>query len=136
MSQQLYSDPEMQEIFESFVVETRELLDALTNDLMLLESHADDADLLNKIFRSFHTIKGTASFMGFEVITRITHIAEDLLNKLRRFELRSNAAIVDTLFEVHDWIVLLIEKAEAGQADELWRVRQRHRTSTQAGAAL
>jgi two-component system chemotaxis sensor kinase CheA len=109
-----FIDPEMQEIFDSFVVETQELLDSLTPDLMSLEEQSEDLDLLNRIFRSFHTIKGTSSFMGFDTITTITHAAEDLLNKLRRSELKVSLAIVDALLEVHDWIQLLMRNIQAG----------------------
>lgn len=114
MSSSPFSDSEMKEIFASFVVETRELLDNLSSDLMLLESTPDDADLMNRIFRSIHTIKGTAGFMGFEQIQTITHKGEDLLNKLRRNELTVTQGIIDALLEVYDWIVVLMEKIEQG----------------------
>jgi two-component system, chemotaxis family, sensor kinase CheA len=108
------TDPEMQEIFEGFVVETTELLDSLAQDLMILESQPDDFELLNKIFRSFHTIKGTSSFMGFDTITRITHHAEDILNKLRKSELPVSRPIIDVLLEVHDWIETLMSRLTEG----------------------
>ncbi|MFP4528654.1 MAG: chemotaxis protein CheA, partial [Candidatus Kapaibacterium sp.] len=112
-----FEDPDMQEIFEGFLVETQELLDSVSQDLMVLENQPDDLDLLNQIFRSFHTIKGTSSFMGFEDITEITHHAEDLLNKLRRSELKVNQPIIDVLLEVHDWIEVLIEKIQTGDTE-------------------
>ncbi len=109
-----FSDPEMQEIFEGYLVETQELLESLSQDLMVLENHPNDMDLLNRIFRSFHTIKGTSSFMGFSHISEITHHAEDILNKLRRSELIVNQPIIDVLLEVQDWIVVLIDKVQEG----------------------
>ncbi len=109
-----FSDPEMQEIFEGFLVETQELLDNVSQDLMILENQPEDLDLLNRIFRSFHTIKGTSGFMGFDAITTITHHAEDLLNKLRRIELKVSLPIIDVLLEVHDWIVTLMDKLQSG----------------------
>lgn len=108
------TDPEMQEIFEGFVVETTELLDSLSQDLMILESQPEDYELLNKIFRSFHTIKGTSSFMGFDTITKITHHAEDILNKLRKSELSVTRPIIDVLLEVHDWIETLMSRLTEG----------------------
>lgn len=113
----LFNDPEMQEIFEGFIAETGELLETLSQDLMLLENNPNDMDLLNSIFRGFHTIKGTASFMGFETIAVITHHAEDILNKMRRNELTVTNEIVDILLEVQDWIVLLIERIQDGNND-------------------
>lgn len=107
-------EDDMKEIFESFLVESQELLDALTPDLMLLESSGDDMELMNRIFRGFHTIKGTSGFMGFDSITTITHKAEDLLNKLRRGELQVTLPMVDVLLEVHDWIQLLVKNLANG----------------------
>lgn len=107
-------DDDMKEIFESFLVESQELLDALTPDLMQLETSSDDMELMNRIFRGFHTIKGTSGFMGFDSITVITHHAEDLLNKLRRSELTITMDMVDVLLEVHDWIQLLVKNLSMG----------------------
>ncbi len=114
MSEAMFNDSEMQEIFEGFLVETQELIDSLSHDLMLIEDNPDDMELLNRIFRSFHTIKGTSSFMGFDNIAHITHHAEDLLNKLRREELKANQAITDVLLEVQDWIQFLMNQLQQG----------------------
>ncbi len=114
MSEAMFNDSEMQEIFEGFLVETQELIDSLSQDLMLIEDNPDDMELLNRIFRSFHTIKGTSSFMGFDNIAHITHHAEDLLNKLRREELKANQAITDVLLEVQDWIQFLMNQLQQG----------------------
>lgn len=111
----MYNDPEMQEIFEAFVIESTELLDNLSQDLMVLESNTDNSELLNRIFRSFHTIKGTSSFMGFEKLSNLTHHAEDILNKLRKFELKVNRDIIDTLLEVYDLLVLMVDKIKSGK---------------------
>ncbi len=108
-----FIDPDMQEIFESFCIETQELLDGLMPDIMLLEEQ-NDAELLNRIFRGFHTIKGTSSFMGFDTISTITHEAEDILNKLRRNEMSISQPLIDVLLEVHDWIQLLLKRVMNG----------------------
>ncbi|GAB1430846.1 response regulator [Ignavibacteria bacterium] len=108
-----FIDPDMQEIFESFCIETQELLDNLMPDLMLLEQQSD-SELLNRIFRGFHTIKGTSSFMGFDTISTITHEAENILNKLRRNEMETSQPLIDVLLEVHDWIQLLLKRIMGG----------------------
>jgi two-component system, chemotaxis family, sensor kinase CheA len=110
-------DDDMKEIFESFVIETRELLDTLSTDLMLLESEPNDLDLMNRIFRSVHTIKGTSGFMGFEQVQTITHKGEDLLNKLRKGELSVSQDIIDALLEVYDWVTLLLNNIEQGNTE-------------------
>lgn len=109
-----YNDPEMQEIFEGFLVETQELLDSVSQDLMTLESNPTDMDLLNRIFRGFHTIKGTSSFMGFLPISDVTHHAEDVLNKLRREEMHVTQQIIDVMLEVHDAIQDMIDVVKNG----------------------
>ena len=106
----IFDDPEMVEIFEGFLVESNELLDNISHDLMVIESEPGNLDLINQLFRAFHTIKGTSSFMGFEEITSITHHAEDILNKLRKSELSISQEIIDVLLDVHDWIRTLIDK--------------------------
>ncbi len=88
---------EMDEILGDFIIETTELLESLDEDLVALEKTPKDADLLNKIFRAFHTIKGSSSFLGFDKITQLTHKLEDLLNMLRRFELELTPSIMDAI---------------------------------------
>lgn len=114
-----FTDPEMIEIFEGFLIETQELLDTLTGDLMEIEQNPDDDDLINKIFRSFHTIKGTSSFMGVDKISTITHNAEDILNKVRRHEMSINQDIIDVMLEVQDWIQVMLEQLKAGEDIEV-----------------
>jgi len=111
----MYNDPEMQEIFEAFVVESTELLENLSQDLMLIEDNPEDEELLNRIFRAFHTIKGTSSFMGFDKIATLTHSAEDILNKLRKFELKVNQEIIDVLLEVYDFLTMMVERVKKGE---------------------
>ncbi len=114
MASMSFNDPEMQELFEGYLIETSELLENLSQDLIEIETKTDDLDLINRIFRSFHTIKGTSSFMGFTSIAEITHHAEEILNKLRRSEIKVNQDIIDVLLEVQDWITLMIGKIKEG----------------------
>jgi two-component system chemotaxis sensor kinase CheA len=97
-----FEDEEMLEILESFLIETSEILELLTTSLIDLEKNPDNTDLINKIFRYFHTVKGTSSFMGFNEISKLTHSAEDLLNKIRRNELGINQQIIDVLLDTRD----------------------------------
>jgi two-component system chemotaxis sensor kinase CheA len=102
----------MKEIVESFIVETKELLDKLDNDLVELEKRQNDVELLNAIFRYVHTIKGTSSFIGFEQMSELTHKFEDVLNKLRKFELKLNPEIIDVILEAQDLMKVLLSKLE------------------------
>jgi len=105
----LLNDPEMKEIFESFIVETREILDSLDLDLVELENKPSDSDLLNKIFRSFHTVKGTSGFLGLVKLQKVTHRCEDILNKLRKGDNVLNPIIMDGILKAFDTIKLLVD---------------------------
>lgn len=108
----------MQEIYNSFLIETREILDLLDIDLVELENNPDDAELLNKIFRSFHTIKGTAGFLGLTKLQKVTHCGEDLLNKLRKGEMTVNEAIMDAILKAFDSIAGLVNVIESQKTED------------------
>ncbi len=100
---------DMEEIVQDFLLEAEELLEELDEDLVKLESSSDDTDLLNKIFRAFHTIKGSSSFLGFETLTHLTHRLEDVLNKLRKFELTLSSELMDAILAGVDKAKEIIE---------------------------
>ncbi|MGB9745093.1 MAG: chemotaxis protein CheA [Desulfurella sp.] len=107
---------EMDEILRDFIVETTELLESLDEDLVALEKSPTDADLLNKVFRAFHTIKGSSSFLGFEKMTELTHKLEDLLNSLRRFELELTPSIMDAILMSVDKLKAMLEAIKQNQS--------------------
>jgi two-component system chemotaxis sensor kinase CheA len=108
----LLKDPEMKEILESFLVETKEILEKLDIDLIELEKRSEDNELLNQVFRSFHTIKGTSGFFGLNKLTSITHKCEDILNKLRKGEAKLNSGIMDSILLSYDKIKELLVSIE------------------------
>ena len=93
---------EMQEILEDFLIEAAELIEQLDQDLIELEHNPSDLELLNRIFRVAHTIKGSSSFLNFDVLTSLTHNMEDVLNKARRDELKITPDIMDVVLESID----------------------------------
>ncbi len=105
---------EMEEIIQDFLVEAEELLEELDEDLVKLESESEDSDLLNKIFRAFHTIKGSSSFLGFEKLTHLTHRLEDVLNKLRKFEIKLNSEMMDAILSSVDTAKSIIDIIKEG----------------------
>jgi len=106
-------DEDMREIFESYLVEAREILDHLSQDLITLEKNPADTDVINNIFRGVHTLKGTSSFLGFNQISELSHTCEDLLNKLRKGDLIANGAIIDVLIEAHNVAHILLQRIES-----------------------
>ncbi|MBU1097675.1 MAG: chemotaxis protein CheA [Bacteroidetes bacterium] len=105
-------DPEMVEIVDSFLIETNEILEKLNSDLILLETMSEDDELLNQVFRAFHTIKGTSGFLGLEKLTKVTHRCEDILNKLRKGEIKLNSTLMDMIFLSSDKIKELVDSIE------------------------
>ncbi|MFH1194272.1 MAG: chemotaxis protein CheA [bacterium] len=108
----LLLDPEMMEIFDSFIVETKEILENLDLDLVELETRKNDTELLNRIFRSFHTIKGTSGFLGLNKLQGLTHKCEDILNKLRKGEAIVNDEIMEGILSAYDNIKQLLDVIE------------------------
>ena len=100
---------DMEELVESFTIESDEILETLDQNLIHLEHSPDDDEILNSIFRGLHTIKGTSSFLGLELITKLGHNAEDVLNDLRKKVLDVNTDIMDILLETVDFLKLLME---------------------------
>ncbi len=109
---------EDQELLEGFLTETTELLEKLDDDLVTLEKSPADADLLNCIFRSIHTVKGASSFLGFELLVKVTHKTEDVLNRLRKGELFVNPEIMDVILEAVDLVKLLVNDIKSGEIQE------------------
>lgn len=85
-----------------FLVESFENLSSITEDLTTIEKNPDDSDLLNKIYRTVHTMKGSASFLGYKKLQELTHSSENLLDAIREGEKKINPNIIDTLFKSFD----------------------------------
>ncbi|WP_243372823.1 chemotaxis protein CheA [Geotalea sp. SG265] len=111
-------DCEDQELLEGFLTESTELLEKLDDDLVTLEKSPADTDLLNCIFRSIHTVKGASSFLGFDLLVKVTHKTEDVLNRLRKGELSVNPEIMDVILEAVDLVKLLLSDIKGGEIQE------------------
>ncbi len=106
---------EIEELIGDFLVETSEIVDSLDHDLVELEHRQNDLDLLNKIFRGAHTMKGSSSFLGFDKLTLLTHNAEEVLNKLRKGDMVVTQLVMDVLLEFVDSTKELIEDIQTGE---------------------
>jgi two-component system chemotaxis sensor kinase CheA len=107
-----------QELLEGFLTETTELLEKMDDDLIALEKRPDDMELMNSIFRSIHTVKGASSFLGFELLVKITHKTEDVLNRLRKGELQVGPDIMDVILDAADHVKLLVSDIRNGEIVE------------------
>jgi two-component system chemotaxis sensor kinase CheA len=106
---------EFKEILQDFISEASELLEELENDLVELEDKKDDEELINKIFREVHTIKGSSSFLELDKISTISHHTEDILNRLRKKEMEVSDGIMDILLEYVDVAKNIIVDIKTGR---------------------
>ncbi|MBI5659379.1 MAG: chemotaxis protein CheA [Nitrosomonadales bacterium] len=88
----------MEELMQDFLTEATDLLSDVDGKLIELEKSPRDRDLLNVIFRGFHTIKGGAGFLNATELVTLCHLTENLFDKLRNGELSLDAEIMDTIF--------------------------------------
>ena len=91
-----------EEILQDFLVEAGEILELLSEQLVELESRPDDADLLNAIFRGFHTVKGGAGFLQLHELVECCHIAENVFDILRKGERKVDSELMDVVLEALD----------------------------------
>jgi two-component system chemotaxis sensor kinase CheA len=102
------------EILQDFLVEAEEILDGLNEQLVALETQPQDKDLLNSIFRGFHTIKGGAGFLSLEAMVNLCHKGEDVFNLLRQGERLVDAEMMDTFLKVLDSLNSMFAEVKAG----------------------
>ncbi|WP_104707583.1 hybrid sensor histidine kinase/response regulator [Helicobacter ailurogastricus] len=99
---------DMKEIMEDFLVEAFEMNEQLDQDLVELEHNPEDLDLLNRIFRVAHTIKGSSSFLNLDTLTHLTHNMEDVLNRARKNELKITPDVMDVVLRSVDMMKTLL----------------------------
>lgn len=103
------------ELLQDFLIEAGEILDALDTQLVGLEQAPHDKDLLNAIFRAFHTIKGGAGFLEVTPLVEVCHRAEDTFNLLRNGELTVTPALMDVMLRVLDALNSMFASLRSGQ---------------------
>jgi two-component system chemotaxis sensor kinase CheA len=105
---------DMKEIVESFIVESREIFEELDHALLQLERTPDDRELIDRIFRAVHTVKGTSGFLSLDQMSNLAHRFEDVLNKLRQGELAFQPAMMDVMFDAFDQMGVLLDQVVDG----------------------
>ncbi|SFI76613.1 MULTISPECIES: chemotaxis protein CheA [unclassified Pseudomonas] len=99
----------LDQALQTFIVEARELLQAMEQSLLQLESDPGDQDAIGAIFRAAHTIKGSAGLFGLASIVGFTHIVEDVLDRLRDGSVAVDAALIALLLKCGDHMLELID---------------------------
>ncbi|TCK18824.1 two-component system chemotaxis sensor kinase CheA [Thiogranum longum] len=103
------------EILQDFLVEAGEILERLNEELVELEQSPDDMEMLNGVFRSFHTIKGGASFLSLDGLVDVCHRAEDVFNILRNGERSVDGDLMDTVLQVLDVVNNMFAEVQGGE---------------------
>lgn len=106
MSDFLTDDPSF---FEDFLIEAQEHFEQIETNFLALEESPGDLDILNAIFRSVHTIKGAAGFLGLQKVQAVAHVGENVLDDLRKSRMELNDRIMELLFETVDMLKVLVE---------------------------
>jgi two-component system, chemotaxis family, sensor kinase CheA len=99
-----------EEILQDFLVEAGEILEKLSEQLVDLEQHPDDSDLLNAIFRGFHTVKGGAGFLQLEALVNCCHSAENVFDILRNHKRKVDSELMDVVLEALDNVNAMFEQ--------------------------
>ena len=105
------------EFISIFLSEAKEIVEGLENDLVLLEDNKSDEDLLNKIFRSAHTLKSSAGTVGFTTMSELNHVAENLLEKVRSGKLDVTPQMITVLLEFLDTVKLMLQNIVDGKSE-------------------
>ncbi len=103
------------EILQDFLVEASEILEQLSEELVDLEQQPDDADLLNSIFRGFHTVKGGAGFLSINPLVETCHRAEDVFNILRQGQRPVDAELMDAVLQALDVVNEMMASVRDGE---------------------
>ena len=102
------------EILQDFLVEAGEILELLSEQLIELEQSPDDADLLNAVFRGFHTVKGGAGFLALDAMVDTCHVCEDVFNVLRQGERSVTPALMDAVLQGLDRVQSMFAEIKSG----------------------
>jgi len=100
---------------ETFLEESRELLQEMEQALLELENSPEDADLINALFRAAHTIKGTSGVFSFEHVEAFTHVVENVLEKVRSGTIEIESDLIAILLRCRDHIEVLVDLAVSGE---------------------
>ncbi|MBD3305582.1 chemotaxis protein CheA, partial [candidate division KSB3 bacterium] len=106
------------DIVDFFLVEAGEHLQILNDGLLSLEENHDDLSVVDEIFRSAHTIKGSAAMLGFNVVSKLAHKMEDLLGKIRNRDLELSESVIDLLLQSVDTLTAQVESIPQGGGEE------------------
>ncbi|UFU01045.1 chemotaxis protein CheA [Radiobacillus kanasensis] len=106
----------MNEYLEVFIEESKEHIQALNDNLLVLEKNPTDISMVNEIFRSAHTLKGMSATMGYQDLANLTHKLENVLDAVRNNQLQVHSEMLDVVFEAVDHLEeMVVDIASGGE---------------------
>src|SRR5262245_30948381 len=110
------------ELTKEFLIESNENLAKIDQQMVELEKRPKDAELLASIFRTIHTIKGTCGFLGFGILEKVTHVAENILSQLRNGERDLTPRLVSVILEAVDATKTIVANIErnGSEGEDIW----------------
>ena len=115
------SKMDVSQYLEIFIDETKEHLQNLSDQLMILEREPDNTDTINEIFRAAHSLKGMAGTMGYKKMQRLTHDMENVFSEIRNGTIKVQPAMVDVLFRGLDalegYLDVIINSGDEGDEE-------------------
>ncbi len=106
------------ELLAEFIMESRELLENSETALLELENNPEDFEAVNTVFRAFHTVKGTSGFLGLEIVSKMAHLAESLLSRIRNKEIRLVGGYADLALKSLDMLKKVVTTVEGALRGE------------------
>lgn len=107
-----------------FIEEAKEHIESLEENLVKLEKEPYNQDLIQAIFRSFHTIKGSSGSMGFQQMTELAHLLENLLDRVRRGEVSVSSSLIDLLLQGVDFSKRMLEEITKKGQEPDWNMEE------------
>ncbi|PIC81380.1 chemotaxis protein CheA [Sporosarcina sp. P18a] len=105
---------DVSQYLDMFIEESKEHLQACSEQLLALENNPDDLAIVNEVFRAAHTLKGMSATMGYEDIADLTHKMENVLDAIRNSKIHVSTEILDVVFEAVDDLELMVQDIESG----------------------
>lgn len=105
----------LDDAMQTFIIESRELLENMEESLLRLEQQPNDDDSIDAIFRAAHTIKGSSGLFGLDFVVKFTHVAESVLDRVRGNEISVTEEVIALFLEICDHLSTLIDLVQAGQ---------------------
>ena len=95
---------DVSQYLDVFIDESNEHIQALSDNIMVLEKEPENTDVINEIFRAAHSLKGMAGTMGFKKLQHLTHDMENVFQEIRNGNVKANSKLIDILFDCLDAI--------------------------------